>query len=308
MDDMNPTMARRIEKITKLKNFVTLVNQELSQNFPDSFWECKDYFQSLLNSDFVSELINYELECLQNNHSYAVSDANPGGFFIVKEKNFKLGIVLFEKNEFVTPHDIANKVVLDNPEEEKEMLYGLTSHQMLGVYSGEEIEVQCYKQESPLPIDIFDQNRLISKLGKKTLIQGKINCFKAYEDAYKFILSKNPTILLFFLSENIGGLRWEYDPKHLKPTRLIATNMNSSRIEWAMETLVQMDSFNSVEKIENLYNHPDHFVRWATVSSLIQLDFEKGYQLLSKAINDKHPHVRNAAQKSLLILMENNDK
>lgn len=302
MYEMNPTMVQRIEKIPRLKKFVTLVNKQLSKNYPESFWECEEYFENLLDADFGFELINYELECLKTNRSYAVSDANPGGFYLVKEQNFKLGIVLFEKNESLIPHDIANKVVLDNPDEEKEMLYGLTSHQMLSVYQGNDVELQHFRQENPFPIEIFDENKKISKLENKILSQGSISCFKAFEDAYKFVPAKKSTILFFFLTENLGGLRWEYDSKLLSPTRLIATNMNSSRIEWALETLVEMDCFDSIKNIENLYNHPDHFVRWAAVSSLIQIDFDRGYQLLSMASLDEHPHVRNAAQKSLQML------
>jgi hypothetical protein len=306
MENMNPTMIERIEKVPRLKKFVTSVKSKLSKKYPNSFWECKDDFQNLLNSDFGSELINHELERLEINPSYAVSDANPGGFFIVKEEFFKLGIVLFEKNDKLTPHDIANKVILDNPEENKEMLYGLTSHQMLGVLHGEQIEIQRYKQKLPFPIEIFDESRKLENLENLSLVKGKINCFRAYEDAYKFVHPKVPTILLFFLTDNIGGLRWEYDSKSFKPTKLIATSMNSSRIEWALETLVQMDSIDSVKNMEKLYNHPDHFVRWASISSLIQLDFEKGYDSLLRAVDDKHPHVKNAAQKSLIMLKENN--
>jgi HEAT repeat protein len=45
--------------------------------------------------------------------------------------------------------------------------------------------------------------------------------------------------------------------------------------------------------------HQDHFVRWESLRAQARLDGEYALPQLKAALDDPHPHVRNAARSSL---------
>jgi HEAT repeats len=52
--------------------------------------------------------------------------------------------------------------------------------------------------------------------------------------------------------------------------------------------------------VRQLIEHPVHDVRWDAMKTLFQLNSEVGIAALEHAAHDSHPHVRRAAEKSLL--------
>jgi HEAT repeat protein len=55
---------------------------------------------------------------------------------------------------------------------------------------------------------------------------------------------------------------------------------------------------DTLDNLQQLSNHALHYLRWAAIQTLFTLDRAKGTQALLQALNDSHPHVRNAAQRS----------
>jgi len=303
---MHPYMVNRIAKLPQLKTFVSRAQKILSKDFPNSFWNCKTLFEDLIKSDFVTNLINYELSCLVNDGLYTISDSSPTGFFLVHTDKFRLAISVFELT--VDPDTTAlAKLAMEDPLSRKDMLYSLTAHQMMGVRGNGSFQIEHYRQCNPYPIEILDKTRHLTPKEIIEINSSEIRCFKAHEDIIKIIEPSEISTVFFFMTNDLGSIRWEYDPETRKPTRAIATSMNSSRLQWAAECLSELECVDSVSAFEKLYKHPDHFVRWSAISNLIQLDLQKGISLLKKAsVNDGHPHVRDAAQRSLKMLLDGN--
>lgn len=304
MEETHPYMSDRIRDLPQLDMFVSQVNETLRYDFPMSFWNCYDLFDELVQSEFVTNLINHELSCLVNDALYTISDSSQSGFFLVQTDQFSLGLAVLEN---ASSNDqgasVLAKVALNDPDIGDKMLYGLTSHQMIGVHGNVCLELEWFIQENLYPIEIFDKSKTLTRQATAKVNSSKPRCFIAYEDVIRIIPPKAPCVVFYFMTTNIGNIRWEYDSKTLKPTRAIATSMNSSRLQWAAESLAVLGSEDSVPALEKLCTHPDHFVRWSAISNLIQLDFEKGVSLLKQASrSDDHPHIRNVAQKSLQIL------
>ncbi len=66
--------------------------------------------------------------------------------------------------------------------------------------------------------------------------------------------------------------------------------------------MAAMQETRAVPLISSLADHPSHAVRWAVVQALGRLDPQAALQHLRQAVNDPHPHIRNAAQKTLARL------
>jgi len=298
-EGMHPYMANRIKSLPQLKKFVLNVERILNRDFPNSFWECKNLFEDLIKSNFATNLINYELSCLEKDGLYTISDSSPTGFFLVQTNKFRLAVSVFEV--IVDPGTTAlAKQAIEDPLYKDEMLYGLTSHQMIGVRGNGSFKVEYYYQKNPYPTEILEKNRILTQKEILEVNSSEIKCFKAHEDVIRILDPTEVCTVFYFMTRDLGSIRWEYSPKTLEPTRAVATSMNSSRLQWAAECLSELECLDSVSSFESLYNHPDHFVRWSAISNLIQIDFQKGVTLLKKASTyDCHPHIRNAAVKSL---------
>ncbi len=296
-------MSNRIRALPQLDRFVSQVKETLSRDFPNSFWSCYDLFNELTESDFVTNLINYELSNLVDDALYTLSDFSPSGFFVVLDEQFSLGLAVLEDQGNDQGSSLLAKLALNEPDIANDVLYGLTSHHMIGLHGEGHLELEWYIQEDPYPVEILDKNKTLTRQKNKTVSATSPGCFLAYEDVIRVIPPKFPCTVFYFTTKNLGNIRWEYDATLLHPRRAIATSMNSSRLQWAAESLVELASENSAPSLEKLYTHPDHFVRWSALSNLIQLDYEKGIALLRQAaVSDHHPHVKDAASRSIEML------
>jgi HEAT repeat protein len=94
---------------------------------------------------------------------------------------------------------------------------------------------------------------------------------------------------------------WEYSTRTLEPEKIIAADPSSSRLQYAARLLSAMSCVEAIPNLFGLMEHPDHFVRWTAVQSILALDLQKGLEALALAEKDKHSHLRNAAAKALRL-------
>ncbi|MFN0141369.1 MAG: HEAT repeat domain-containing protein [Pyrinomonadaceae bacterium] len=303
-EEMHVYMSGRIRDLSDLGNFTTKTDDILRNDYPNSFWKCESLFKDLVNSNFVTDLINHELECMVADGLYTLSDFSTSGFYIVQTEKYSLGLAVLEDLAKSQESTLAN-IALNEPDASKR-LFGLTSHHMIGVHeSGSGLEIECYIQRAPFPIEILEKDKILERQETVILAPNEVKTFSAYKDAIRIVPPKSPSVVLYFTSANVGNIRWEYDTSTLAPSKAIATNMNSSRLQWAAECLSVLGNSESAKALEKLYSHPDHFVRWSALSNLIQIDFESGVALLQSAVDsDDHPHVRKAANESLRMLSQ----
>jgi HEAT repeat protein len=76
----------------------------------------------------------------------------------------------------------------------------------------------------------------------------------------------------------------------------------AARIDIAMRLLAVSGDPSTVPFLVPVAGHEDHFLRWNAVRSVMALDPETGMRLLRSAADDCHPHVRDAARRSLAAL------
>ena len=283
-------MSKRIESIPELDNFVFHINRILSDDYPNSFWNCKDLFETLVSSEFVTHLVNYELSRLVEEPLYTLRDATETNILLVDSDFFRLGLSILENTNLVI---------------KKQKLYSLTSHQMIGIHGNGKFDIEYFHQPSPYPIEVLDKNKPLTAKGHVEVSSQRATCFRAFEDVINIIPPQETCLAFSLVTNDLGSIRWEYDSDTLLPTRAIATDIVGSRIQYAANTLVELECEEAIPSLKSLCDHPDHFVRWSSISNLIQLDYEAGIAMINRALDDKHPHVRNAARQSLNMLESN---
>lgn len=281
--DAAAQVSARILAIPALERFINKVEYRLEKG-QEAFWDCVDDFQELLCSTVLCDLVNYELLKINTDPQYVPELASETQMTIVRRARYGLDLKIMPSGTPGAPR-----------------LYSPTEHFLAGVSAGTSATVELYEQPQPLPNEIFDPKRRLINKGTRHLSSGEVLGLRAGYDIFRFHGTNTaPIVLLTFSTDFVLRLRWEYDPDTLCPTRIIAADPMSSRLEFACKMLAQFGSQTSVAPLKHLaQQHPDHFVRWTALKNLLDLNFEEGLVLLQQAVNDPHPHVRNAAHRSL---------
>lgn len=95
-------------------------------------------------------------------------------------------------------------------------------------------------------------------------------------------------------------LSWLFDRHTLRALRCASASTLATRLQYVIKLFLQYPSEENTQAIAKLARESEfHFVRWDAIKALLQLDFNQGYDLLESASNSEHPHLMNAAQKTL---------
>jgi hypothetical protein len=272
----------RITKVRTLNNFCSSLLKKKTK----SIIELKDDLQKLINSNFITDLINYELQNLQDKSLYVTT---PGSFnhFTIFDSPF-YSLFIFSKSV-----DDLKMMTHCSPHSSDRFIVPLNKDGFIGDY---------FKQENPYPTDIIDKTK------KLTIVKENFK-YKQNELIFlekdKDILSyspknKNKVTFLAFYSKFEGQYVWEYNIETLLPEKIVAGNFQStSRMEQACTLLGEIGSEKSLPYLQNLLHHPEFNVRWESAKSIMMINFEDGVKALELLKNDKHPEIIKAVNKSI---------
>jgi hypothetical protein len=266
----------------RVLQFTERVDRILATSDPDAFFSCEEAFRSLVSQSFLTDLVRDELAASIADPQYCVGgDAN--AMNVMQTDHFSLIVKMFRAKE--PPHSGT--------------LFSLASDVMVGALGPGQLEADLF-EEAPAPRnDVFERGR--SLIGKSSLrmVPESVLLLRAGVRIFQPTLQPQTTFALFFSATRSLPFQNGYDPVTLQTTRAIAGDPRFSRLEYAAETLAELGDASSIPAVEELTEHPVHFVRWSALRSLLRLDFSRGVSKLEQAVNDTHPHVRNGARKAL---------
>lgn len=277
--------ARSHASQSLIEQFTHDLNKLLSHE-DACFWDAEPLFRSLASSTFLTELLLHELGNLARDDAYIpVGGLTEMDLALVRSEHFTLAVRVLE------PGAVLSK-----------RLYSRGEHCMItaidfpgcGPYS-----FHHFSQSKPEPVAVLDRTKKLIDLGPKQLMSGEVLHFSAARDVYKALPIEAPIILLFLLSEPIVRLQWEYDPETLMPIRAIAACPQAARLQFTARMLGEIGDQASLDPLESLLDHQDHFVRWEALRALARLNIDRALPQLEAALDDPHPHIRNAAVTSL---------
>ncbi|MET0320311.1 MAG: HEAT repeat domain-containing protein [Duganella sp.] len=104
----------------------------------------------------------------------------------------------------------------------------------------------------------------------------------------RLVLSKPPTLQTTQL--------WSFSRQTLRPLGMSASHYRDTAAVHVCEALAEISSDTSVAPLTQLAAAaPSHFVRWAAIKALANIDADLALPVIVSAQADIHPHVRSAA-------------
>jgi hypothetical protein len=278
------SMSARLQALPQLAGFAQEA-EALMREGAESFWKCDALFRELCTSAFFTDCVNYELRRLIDVPTYLPAQTTEFEMLIYRSE--ELSLVLKSLH-------FAGR---------QNRLFGLPEDHLISVLGDDQAHLELYLQPQPLPNDVFDRHRLLTRLGTTVLRSGEVAAFRAATDIFALRTPpERPIIAAFLASRAKMRLRWEYDPSTLAPLRAVAADTAASRLEFTAWMLAELGDRSAVPALSSLLDHQDHFVRWSAVRAMFRLDAVAGREVLGRALHDPHEHVRNAASRSLAKL------
>jgi hypothetical protein len=278
----SPAARARCRAVPPLAAFVERVDPSVETD-ADAFWTCSEPFTMLTRSSVLPDLVAWELDCLRRNPDYAPSPGGDPDFEI-----FRLGHLVLSLRLHVPDRDAASS-----------LLYGFCEHHLSANVGPGSVLIKRWRQEWQGPCEILDRTQGLVSLPPVVLGPREQTRFQAHRDVAHTGALDSAAIVVTLTRMQATRVRWVYDASTLLPVRAEAADSSTARLEYAMALLAALDHTEAVPVIATLYDHPDHFVRWSAVRRVMDLDPSLGTQLVHRALQDVHPHVRRAAQRSL---------
>jgi len=283
----SPSETERIHDVPALDAFISAVDETLASGDEDAFWRCEPFFRALCRSGFERELINYELRRMAEGGTYLPMGGTGLKLMITSRPRYSLLLVL------INPSDIADTAYSTMPE-----------HRMMGVLGPAALDLQLFKQPPGVRNDVFDPSAALLPNGNLSLGPGDMASFVASRDVIGTRHCEAPTLTLLFGSDVRHSVRWEYDTATLLPLRAIAAETAPARLQYTARLFTQMGGESTLPGLRRMLDHPEHFVRWTALQSIMAIDPVEGAARIREAVLDPHPHIRNAATRALAKLAE----
>lgn len=297
-----PLSAREIHelRLQKIRNHpvISQIRKRLDVETNFQFSEYLDDFRNLQQSDFLQQIIQFELETLKEYPKHQLAHFNDQGAVrgwpIITTEHFTIGIGIHN------PEDIVNL----SEEKPAEYVSNLTIQpRSSNTYLGFIKAVNCnYKLYEVPP---HDDNTPLQSGAKLSLIREK--SARDGDNVYIPAGVIVPTIHItdgYLVYMEISGKPQRscvplFDSKTFVYRGLIGGDPKSSRIGLMTKLLKEFNHQEAIPTMVKIAQHKDHFVRWETIRHVLCMDYNVGMQLAEQALQDPHPHVRMAAAQTL---------
>lgn len=274
--------AKRIERLPALGEFVARTEDHLSKKGPSGIWDCLTELQALTRAELVRDLFRTELEQVAEDPCYI-----PNGSFDT--------LILAQREHFL----LIAKLWMQGKPIPRKQVFSRPEHMLIGVAGPAPLSLEVFHEASGYRNDVFDRTRSIEGPQRHLLSPGMVACLRAGRDCPLFAEPEETTFGFVMLSRPLQRVQWAYAVDTRRAVRALAADPTASRLEFAAQTLAALGDTRAVANLKSLCEHPDHFVRWSALRCLMRLDSRTGLEILRRAQDDLHPHVRNAATRAL---------
>jgi hypothetical protein len=274
--------TRRFARLPALRAFAEQVESRLSDEGPEGIWACRRALEELVLSGFVRDLFRAELEELVRVPSYMPSGAGDT-MTIARSHRFALLLKASRPEREVPPSQV----------------FSLSEHYLLAVAGPSPFLVDLFAETPGYANDVFDRERPLGAPERRTVLPGEVAEFRAGRDCVRATHAEATSFALQLVSRPVRSVQWVYSAESLRAIRAQAADATASRLEFAAHALAELRGEGAAEGLARLCDHPDHFVRWSAIRGLTRVDLRAGLEKVRAAVADPHPHVRNAAARTL---------
>ncbi len=178
------------------------------------------------------------------------------------------------------------------------------SHQLLTPVGPDPVEGDLYEQRDAPDPEVMRAGCVLRARRRVALRAGDVLSLRPRRDVFDFLPSDGPRYALVFDGPRVHTQQWVYARETLLPATSLAADPHDARLEAAMRLLRVLGHTPGAPAVAALARHGAHFVRWTAVRHASGLDPARGLALLRAAVDDPHPHVRDAARRALARLEE----
>jgi hypothetical protein len=269
--------------VSAFEAFVRVAERALPA-WPEGLDACADALRALAVSDALRERVARELDALaaRPTHTPPVS-ASRHYWVLWAAGGAKLTLVRVAAGE----GDDAG------------YLTDSASHQLLAAVGPDPVVGDRYEQAAAPDPEVMRAEYPLTRRERVTLREAEVLSLRARRDVFDFLPLPEARYLLILDGPRVHTQQWVYARETGTPVASLAADPHDARLEAAMRLLRVLGHTAAAPVVASFATHDAHFVRWTAIRHTMGLDPERGVELLRAALDDPHPHVRNAARKAL---------
>lgn len=265
------------EQHPNVAEFLGRVQRTFRTTNPESFWDCDEAFRRLAASQFLAEVVNQEMQRLSKENHY-VGNWLPAELVLHRGGGLALSVS-----------------VLEAP---LRYIHTLPHHAMYAPVGRTSLVYNRYRLPDAYRNEVFDPTLALIPDSPGSVAPGNVLLARCGEFAYDFMVER-PVPLLKFVTTAIHPLEWLFTRDGLRPWQANDADLTFTQLRVAADVLGKFAHQSSLGPLKMLTQHPHHAVRWAAIQNLGRMNRSEAVTRLQEAVNDPHPHVRRAAQKTL---------
>ena len=258
-------------------DFLNEVRRRYRADAADSFWSCETAFRKLLACPFLHEVLNTELAKIRD-FGQTPSAWVGNEFVLHRGGGFALSVSLFEAPQ--------------------RYVHSLPYHAMYAPVGGPGLQCRTYRFPAKYRNAVFDPTLSLEPGYDSFVPIGGLLLLDCDSFAYD-LKAEKATPVVKFMTSVVHPLEWLFSRNGLQAWQANDSDLTFTQLRVAADVLGRFAHQSSIEPLKNLARHPHHAVRWAAIQNLARLSRSEAVSRLREAVNDPHPHVQRAAQKTL---------
>jgi hypothetical protein len=148
--------------------------------------------------------------------------------------------------------------------------------------------------------DILGRRHELELQATHTLSEGTALHLHGGVDVLRFAECRRPTAILSLNAHRSRArLAWDYDVRTRQPIACSLVEGTASQVVFLLGVIEAQGRTDHLAFVRRALAHNAHAVRWAAVRALWKLDIAAALAATRASLDDEHPHVRRAAQRTL---------
>jgi len=250
---------------------------------PSTFWRCRRTFEDFAGSGAVPDIANDALRLMLEEPTEPPVRWGVAKFTLIQKRPYSL----------VLAWSLRARAQRNRPESVN--THG--GHAMVHLWSKTPIKVRYFALPE-VDFDIFEPSSSLRYSHERVLNPGDT----IEIDGEKFIadFEERPDVCcLVLLTAPLWPHIWSFDRQSLCPWTISAADVQTTELRVVLQIFRVLRYLASEKVVRDLASHPVHDVRWEAIKTLVALNPAEGATALGTAVMDNHPHIRNAAARSL---------
>ena len=261
-------------------DFIAEVDRSVVPENPDSLLDAEMAFETGIAAGVLTDIFNASLSA-QSTASRHLTFGNNGAVTLHKSDHYSINIMYFKGH-------------LDH-------LYYEPLHTVTVIVNDCQVEATRYRvniAEGAFEIDnqstLIEVERKLLRKGSAWAINGRsdVSDLNSVDDHHPLLATLNGT--------KLGGLCWTFDRAKLKSWYATSIDYEVTSMMTIADLLGRLRDRAALEPLARLYHEsPHHYARWSAVKNIGRIDKNVGIEFLRKSLDDPHPEVKRAAERTL---------